>query len=140
MEASMIMTLAEKFNLTRFRVYQKQVITALLFGQDCLVVQPTGSGKSVCFQFPAVHQTKISIVITPTISLMQDHIKNCEAYGIKAAYLGSAQLDLQLEERIVSGECDASIVLVTPEWIAKAEKKAKLQRLIDENRVYLIAP
>ena len=94
MEASMIMTLAEKFNLTRFRVYQKQVITALLSGQDCLVVQPTGSDKSMCFQFPAVHQNKISIVITPMISLMQDHVKNCEAYGIKAAYLGSAQLDL----------------------------------------------
>ena len=87
MEASMIMTLAEKFNLTRFRKYQKEVITTLLAGQDCLVVQPTGSGKSLCFQFPAVHQNKISVVITPTISLMQDHVKNCETYGIKAAYL-----------------------------------------------------
>ena len=138
MEASMIMTLAEKFNLTRFRKYQKEVITALLAGQDCLVVQPTGSGKSMCFQFPAVHQNKISVVITPTISLMQDDVKNCETYGIKAAYLGSAQLDLQLEEHVLSGDSDVSIVLVTPEWIAKADKKAKI-RLIDENRVCLIA-
>ena len=61
MEASMVMTLAEKFDLTRFRKYQKEAITALLSGQDCLVVQPTGSGKSLCFQFPAVHQNKISI-------------------------------------------------------------------------------
>ena len=94
----------------------------------------------MCFQFPAVHQDKISIVITPTIiSLMQDHVKNCEAHGVKAVYLGSAQLDLQLEERILSGESDVNIVLVTPEWIAKADKRAKLQRLVDENRVCLIA-
>ena len=46
---------------------------------------------------------------------MQDHVKNCEAYGIKAAYLGSAQLDLHLEEHILSGDNDVSIVLVTPE-------------------------
>ena len=90
-EASMVMTLAEKFNMTRFRQYQKEAITALLSGQDCLIVQPTGSGKSMCFQFPAVHQNKISVVVTPTISLMQDHVKNCEEKGIKAAYLGSAQ-------------------------------------------------
>ena len=86
-EASMIMTLAEKFNITRFRPYQKETISALLSGQDCLVIQPTGSGKSLCFQFPAVHQGKISVVITPTTSLMQDHVKNCEDYGIKAANL-----------------------------------------------------
>ena len=140
MEASMVMTLAEKFDLTRFRKYQKEAITALLSGQDCLVVQPTGSGKSLCFQFPAVHQNKISIVITPTISLMQDHVKNCELYGIKAAYFGSAQLDLHMEERILSTEnSDISVVLVTPEWIARADKKAKLQRLVDEKRVCLIA-
>ena len=51
-EASMIMTLAEKFNITRFRPYRKETITALLSGQDCLVIQPTGSGKSMYFQFP----------------------------------------------------------------------------------------
>ena len=70
---------------------------------------------------------------------MQDHVKNCEAHGVKAAYLGSAQLDLQLEERILSGESDVNIVLVTPEWVAKADKRAKLQQLVDENRVCLIA-
>ena len=47
MEAFMVMTLAEKFDLTRFRKYQKEAITAILSGQDCLVVQPTGSGKSL---------------------------------------------------------------------------------------------
>ena len=54
----------------------------------------------MCFQFPTAHQGKIAVVITPTISLMQDHVENCEDYGInlKAAYLGSTQLDLRAEE------------------------------------------
>ena len=113
-EASMIMTLAEKFSITKFRDYQKKIIKALCAGSDCLVIQPTGSGKSLCFQFPAVYMNKIAIVITPTISLMQDHVKNCEQYGIKAIFLGSAQLDRQKEDHVLSGKSDANIVLVTP--------------------------
>ena len=74
-EANMVMTLAERFNLTRFKQYQKEVIQALLSGRDCLVVQPTGSGKSLCFKYPAVRTNMKSIVITPTISLMQDQVK-----------------------------------------------------------------
>lgn len=59
---------------------------------------------------------------------MQDHVNNREAYGIKAAYLGSAQLDLHMEERILSGDSDKNIVLVTPEWIAKPDKRSKSGR------------
>lgn len=138
-EASMIMTLAEKFSITKFRDYQKKIVKALCAGSDCLVIQPTGSGKSLCFQFPAVYMNKIAIVITPTISLMQDHVKNCEQYGIKAIFLGSAQLDRQKEDHVLSGESDAKIVLVTPEWISKPDKKEKLKHLINKSKVCLIA-
>ena len=138
-DAPMIMTLAERFNLTKFRHYQKEVIKALCSGKDCMVIQPTGSGKSMCFQFPAVYQNKIALVVTPTISLMQDHVKNCNEYGIKAAYLGSAQLDLSLEQRILSGESDINVVLVTPEWMAKPDKQQKLKSLVEKNKLCLIA-
>ena len=90
LEASMVMTLAERFNLTKFEHIQKKVISALLSGKDCLVVHPTGSGKSLCFQFPPVFENKKAIVVTPTISLMQDQVANLEEKGIKAVYLGSA--------------------------------------------------
>ena len=59
-------------------------------------------------------------------------------HGIKAAYLGSAQLDRQAKDLIFCGDRDVSIILVTPEWMAKSDKKAKLQRLVDQNKVCLI--
>ena len=62
--AAKIATLAERFNLTRFKSYQKKAIDNVLSGQDTIVVQPTGSGKSLCFQFPAVHENKKVIVVT----------------------------------------------------------------------------
>ena len=113
-EASMVMTLAERFNLTRFREYQKDAILALLSGRDC---HPTGNGKSLCFTFPAVYENKKkTIVVTPTISLMMDQVKNCGEQGIKAAYLGSAQLDLSIEDQVLSSTSDANMIFVTPEW------------------------
>lgn len=65
-------TLAEYFHCTSFRPYQIDVIDQHLKGRDTIVVQPTGSGKSLCFQFPAVYTGKMSVVICPTISLMHD--------------------------------------------------------------------
>ena len=64
--------LAEKFDVTHFRDFQKQAVEAALKGKDTLIIQPTGKGKSLCYQFPAVYTGKTTLVITPTISLMQD--------------------------------------------------------------------
>ena len=71
-DAMLIATLAEQFGLTSFKTFQKEVIDATLQCKDTLVIQPTGSGKSLCFQFPPVHQNKKAIIVTPTISLMQE--------------------------------------------------------------------
>lgn len=79
------LTLAEQFNMTTFKPFQKQVIQSILDKRDCLFMQPTGSGKSLCFQLPAVYQGKLAVVVVPTISLMQDHVKNCAKYGISPA-------------------------------------------------------
>ena len=65
-----VATLAETFGLTSFKPFQSFIIDSCLKGKDTIVVQPTGNGKSLCFQFPAVYTGKISLVITPTISLM----------------------------------------------------------------------
>ena len=138
-EASMVMTLAERFNLTRFKEYQKDAILALLSGRDCLISHPTGSGKSLCFTFPAVYENKKTIVVSPTISLMMDQVKNCDEQGIKATYLGSAQLDLSVEDRVLSSNSDTSLIFVTPEWIVKPDKKAKVQRLAQNRQLCMIA-
>ena len=95
--------------------YQRSIISAILNGKDCLVIQPTGSGKSLCFQFPPIHVNKKAVIITPTISLMHDHVTNAAEIGLNAVYLGSAQLDLMAEERAFSEEHDVQLIYVTPE-------------------------
>ena len=68
--------LAECFSLTGFNDFQKSVIDCTLSGRDSIVVQPTGSGKSLCFQCPPVYANKKVIVISPTISLVHDQVTN----------------------------------------------------------------
>ena len=99
---------------------------SVLEGKDTLVIQPTGSGKSLCFQFPAIYQHKKTVVVSPTISLMQDQVVNLKAKHINAVYLGSAQLDKKAEYDAFLLDSEYSIILVTPEWIAKEENLAEL--------------
>ena len=68
----LIATLAETFGITSFKRFQKKIIDATLEGRDTFVIYPTGSCKSLCFQFPPVFQDKKAFVITPPFSLMQD--------------------------------------------------------------------
>ena len=92
-----VATLAETFGLTSFKPFQSIIIDSCLKGKDTIVVQPTGNGKSLCFQFAAVYTGKISLVITPTISLMRDQTNQLNKKGITAAFLESAQPDKSLE-------------------------------------------
>ena len=71
---------------------------------------------------------KKAIVITPTISLMQDQVKNLEQKGIKAMYLGSAQLDKTVEDRAFADD-SINLVYVTPEWIERETNKFKVTQL-----------
>ena len=96
-DAILVAALAEKFGLTSFKIFQKKIIDATLEGRDSLVIHPTGSGKSLCFQFPPVFQEKKAFVITPTISLMQDQVHGLLQKGISSTFLGSAQPDKQAE-------------------------------------------
>ena len=98
-DATLVNTLAEGFGLTSFKSFQRTVIDAVLEGRDALVVHPTGSGKSLCFQFPPVFQEKKSIVITPTISLMQDQAFGLQQKSIGSVFLGSAQMDKEAESK-----------------------------------------
>ena len=68
----LIATLAEKFGLTSFEPFQKKIIDACLEGKDTLVIYPTGSGKSLFSIPPGVSKQKKAVIITPTISLMQE--------------------------------------------------------------------
>ena len=128
-EATLIATLAERFQMTSFRDFQKAVIEATINGKDSLVICPTGSGKSLCFQFPPIYMNKKAIIVTPTISLMYDQVEKLNSKGIHSIFLGSAQKDKHAETRALEPTSDVTHVFVTPEWITKPENKHKLHLL-----------
>ena len=138
-DAEHIAMLAEKFKLTSFKPFQRKIIDATLDGKDSLVLYPTGSGKSLCYQFPPVYLNKKAIVVTPTISLMQDQVTKLNSLGLRAVYLGSAQYDKQLEKSSLDPSSEEMIIFVTPEWISKPENELKIKHLERENKLALIA-
>ena len=82
--------LQEHFGYDSFRPAQETLISALLVGRDVLGIMPTGAGKSMCYQIPALLLPGVTLVISPLISLMQDQVRALRAAGIRGAYLNSA--------------------------------------------------
>lgn len=83
--------LREIFGYQQFRPGQQSIIETVLHGRDCLVVMPTGGGKSLCYQIPALVQEGLTLVVSPLISLMKDQVDQLLVNGIAAAYLNSSQ-------------------------------------------------
>ena len=81
--------LKQYFGYTSFRPGQHEVIQTLLDGRDCLAIMPTGAGKSICFQLPALIQPGVTLVISPLISLMKDQVDSLVNQEIPAAYINS---------------------------------------------------
>ena len=77
------------FGYDSFRPGQREVVGSILSGRDCLAVLPTGAGKSVCFQVPALMQTGLTYVISPLISLMEDQVAHLQQDNIPAVCINS---------------------------------------------------
>lgn len=86
----MLNILKNVFGYTSFREGQYEIAESILKGRDVLAVMPTGAGKSVCYQVPALKMEGITIVVSPLISLMTDQVRNLMQCGVKAAYFNSA--------------------------------------------------
>jgi len=84
-------SLYKYFGFSQFRPLQKDIVQAIIDGRDTLAILPTGAGKSLCFQLPAVLLPGTTIVISPLISLMKDQVEHCLAKQIPAGYLSSTQ-------------------------------------------------
>src|SRR5215208_1942761 len=99
--------LKQTFGFDSFRGVQEQVIARVLGGQHTLAVMPTGAGKSLCYQLPALARDGTALVISPLIALMHDQIRSAEATGIRAASLTSADGDRERTvKRLLSGGLD----------------------------------
>jgi ATP-dependent DNA helicase RecQ len=126
--------LKSTFGFDAFRGVQEQVIGRVLAGQHTLAVMPTGAGKSLCYQLPALVRPGTALVISPLIALMHDQIRSANATGLKAASLTSADSDREHTiERFRAGELD--LLYVAPER-ATGES---FRRLLDGAPLALIA-
>jgi ATP-dependent DNA helicase RecQ len=86
-------TLKENFGFEKFRPNQEDIINCILSGKDTLAIMPTGGGKSICFQLPALVLPGITIVISPLIALMKDQVDSLKANGIQACFINSSQTE-----------------------------------------------
>ncbi len=121
--------LREHFGFHRFRPGQEKVVRSALSGRDTLALMPTGSGKSLCFQLPALVMEGSTIVISPLIALMKDQTESLAQKGINAVAFNStmsARQRQEAEESLARGRKE--FVYTTPEQLAKHEFRSLLRR------------
>jgi len=120
--------LEEVFGYDDFRPLQAQIIASVLAGQDTLAIMPTGSGKSICYQLPALIFDGLTVVVSPLIALMQDQVEQLRQLGIPAAFLNST-LDYRTyaatTARIRSGA--VKLVYLAPETLLRPETLVMLE-------------
>src|SRR6202051_574647 len=128
--------LRSTFGFADFRPGQGAIIETVLAGADVLAIMPTGSGKSLCYQLPALLRDSVTVVVSPLIALMRNQVAQLKSYGIAAASLNSANdfaENRQVNEQLARGEL--RLVCVSPERLAKPDPLNLLKR----SRVGLLA-
>src|ERR1700731_4026282 len=88
------------FGFAAFRPGQAEIVSAILEGRDVLAVMPTGSGKSLCYQLPALVRDGLTVVVSPLIALMRNQVAQLRGYGVAAASLNSAN-DFGVNQKIL---------------------------------------
>ncbi|MCZ7379502.1 DNA helicase RecQ [Micromonospora sp. WMMC250] len=124
------------FGYDAFRGFQQDVIDHVVDGGDALVLMPTGGGKSLCYQIPALVREGVAVVVSPLIALMQDQVDALTAVGVRAGFLNSTQsLDARrrVEAAFVAGELD--LLYLAPEALGVRSTLA----LLDRGRISLFA-
>src|SRR5271165_696245 len=120
--------LASVYGFSSFRPGQEEILAATLGGKDVLAVMPTGSGKSLCFQLPAIARESLTLVVSPLIALMRGQVAQLRELGVEAASLNSAS-DPEERARVASGIRDRSLRLlyIAPERLLRDDVLASLR-------------
>ncbi|MBV1892075.1 MAG: RecQ family ATP-dependent DNA helicase, partial [Gammaproteobacteria bacterium] len=122
--------LEQTFGYAHFRGDQQAIIGELVEGRDALVLMPTGGGKSLCYQLPALLRPGVAIVISPLIALMQDQVDALTQLGVRAGFLNSTldyQRQQEIEQQLINGELD--LLYVAPERLIQPATLALFERI-----------
>jgi len=122
--------LKETFGYSDFRFDQAEIINSVLDGKDTLAIMPTGGGKSLCYQIPALFLDGVTLVISPLISLMKDQVMNLKETGVEAVFLNSSlsyQDSQKAKNKILNGK--VKIVYVSPEGILSAHMSEFFEKI-----------
>ncbi len=126
----MLETLRKYWGYESFRPMQEEIISSLLEGRDTLAILPTGGGKSICFQVPALMRPGICLVVTPLVALMKDQIQNLSRRGIKALAVHSGmtarEIDITLDNAIYG---EYKFLYVSPERLQSNLFRTRFQMM-----------
>ncbi len=139
MPASPLHVLQSVFGYASFRGHQQAIVEQVIEGGDALVLMPTGGGKSLCYQIPAIVRQGTGVVVSPLIALMQDQVDALHGAGVAAAYLNSSldgEAQREVERQLMAGELDLLYVaperLLTPRLLGLLERTEVALFAIDE--------
>ena len=120
--AALVAELKHRFGFDSFRPGQQEVVNDILRGRDLLAIMPTGGGKSLCFQLPALLRPGVCIVISPLIALMQDQVRLLQDNGIDATFINSSLERAEASRRLARLERgELKLLYVAPERLLQAE-------------------
>ncbi|KAF8786156.1 ATP-dependent DNA helicase Q1-like [Argiope bruennichi] len=135
--------LKSKFKLDKFRPHQLSTINAVMSGQDCILLMPTGGGKSLCYQLPAMVLNGITLVVSPLVSLMEDQIMAMESLNLPATLLNASstrETVNHVHKEMTSKDPSIKLLYVTPEKLAKSKRfMSKLEKMYQMGQFSLLA-
>ena len=131
--------LVDVFKIKELRPLQLQTMNAIMSNEDVILIMPTGGGKSLCYQLPAVISSGVTIVVSPLLALMEDQLYGLNKLNVNAKMLCAKAPKESVKEimtGLIDNKSDLKLVYVTPEYMAKSNRfMSKLQKAFEMNRL-----